>query len=328
MPKKKIVLYIRVYQGGDLWKKRYQHNSQYFDLFDEVIIRLGTCEMQQIDRDTIGIPPSNTRVIVQSPDFKEYNAIMGLDESSCDYIFFLCHDDILQPEGTKEILDKLRNSEERIAFTGGLAWTGDDNLYPYRVRLGLPDEGVAPADFFLMDSVFSFPFNLSGIAVPVDTVLEGAICQIALLSYNLGHRADSMYFISDKIDRIYENKNISVLIYQHSGQAGKIKIDHIREASNCAYFLIAALIFRRREVYAYSSRKILFLLRRSPYGVFLGLVRTFKVVYQRGIRLSDLVVLTKVFVLVTLLGSRKVHKLAKGRLGFRVSKPLNLDLTT
>jgi len=232
---------VLVYEGGELWGECWQSVRGIQNDFDEVIIGINQSAAQYEDLKTCKQDLNkNAKIYLQPHNISYVEHLTWLiSKVKSDYIFFLCHDDLIIREGIKDVRTLINKSlYNHIGIFGSQIW-----VYPNNEELKLeldPYLGVMPRDkFIIADAAKHFSFNLSGIVGHTDSIKKNLVQSEIFSKY--GFRFDNWILTQPNIKSIYQINNPIVKIRVHNGQLGQSTVLKERAFDNISYYFIIAL---------------------------------------------------------------------------------------
>lgn len=238
-------LIVPVYNGGVYWSECWKSIKESSSFFKSIYLSINKSELQDQDIEIIDEHLNNVNIFKRNALFSARDhAIKILQDISIndnEFYMYLCHDDLLNQEGLKELADmKLKTSE--AVFGSQLYFSDDNSIIEFKTNeLALFEEGVSPQKMALMDLDKTIKFNISGIVISGE-VLKKYLKILQRIKY--GYRSDNLNLFNPWVKRVFQTNSSLVKIRMHSESQGGVEIKKYRSMDNLVYFLIQ---------YAYSN---------------------------------------------------------------------------
>ncbi|WP_133013308.1 glycosyltransferase family A protein [Marinomonas flavescens] len=266
-----ISLLVPVYNGGEYWRECAVSIEKYSCFFDNVIVSINKGDSFLEDLEVAeGLKISNIDIEVQDELLGPIEHFMKVIKTvKTDYIFILAHDDLLLPgvEGMRQNIIKNGNRTD-IAYLGTFVFFKEskDIAFVREIYGGSFDK----VEFIEYDLAKNFNLNISGMCLPVRSILENSDY---FYRFGSGIRFDYVLLTNNKISKIYQLNEATVKIRRHDNQAGKTAGENVRiagEISYYAYHIIETndLILRSKLIDKLSIVLFSSLTRGSAYGLF------------------------------------------------------------
>jgi hypothetical protein len=235
---KSISLMIPVYKGGNYWKECWQSVLQNIDFFEHIVISFNKSELQ--DEDVGLVKNYNNPKVIYKAQTEFYSArdhfakISELVANvSSEFILILCHDDLLNTEGLKELLNKKIDSKDTV-FGSHVYFSSDRNKFICKELLANAD-GLDVKQFILNDIDRNYKFNISGTIFP-KVILQEVLSFLPFFKY--GYRFDNFMAANPLVKKIHQTNEPIVKIREHRQSAGQQNIKKLRATDNLAYYFI------------------------------------------------------------------------------------------
>lgn len=274
-----ICLLVRVHRGGQYWQECLTSMKPLFDstepLFHEIVFSFSKNEFQSEDVAAanliLGLTPQLTtkvglKIICQEVGMsavRHHLEVMKEGIIKSDFVFHLCHDDLLQIDGVRDLVHSISSLSERsVAAVGPFSWSETKESIAGTTRqLSRFQDGVTREEFVERDLTIPFYFSLSGICAPSRQFRKH------LKYYSLferGFRFDHLLVTGPGITRIFQLSKPTVWVRLHDAQDGSQRTAHEFLEETLTYFIIQFFTLSGVALRAKLLYRILLIARPMP----------------------------------------------------------------
>lgn len=293
----KINIILPVYRGGDYFRECLASIVPHIDIVKCLYISINKSISQKEDIEsaqefidkytdlTVKIYIRNRELTAKNHGYALLNDIMPV--ISAEYVMFLCHDDILLPSFSSEILPLLKNfcSDSSIVINPARefyfeSFTKENLRYTF-YGLKLFPEGLDICQFISNDIDRHYITNISGIVFSRQCLTEYSKIS-KMLRY--GYRAEYLLLASKTNTRIISTHVPVIGIREHSQQQGAINKPIARFIDDSIYFLYVYITRKDELLKNKLEKKILIikLYKRPFYMVSRFIYRRIKKILNIG----------------------------------------------